>query len=94
MSTTILLIILIGIIAALAALIGIIVSMRNFARSNRETVVDNRLWQSMLDDDNLAPELKEALVKKDIPQAEQPKESVVASEASDPVDTKAGGTSE
>ncbi len=70
MNTTILLIIFVGIIVALAALLGIVVSMRNFARSNRQTMVDDRLWQAMLEDESLSSELKEALVKKNTPQAE------------------------
>jgi hypothetical protein len=61
MSGVFLLISVLGGIILFLALIGVIYSLRNFSRSNRETVVDDKLWQAMITDEALSPELKKAI---------------------------------
>ena len=61
MSGVFLLISILGGIVLFLAMIGLIYSLRNFSRSNRETVMDDKLWQAMIADEALSPELKKAI---------------------------------
>ncbi len=61
MSGVFLLISVLGGVVLFLALIGLVYSLRNFSHSNRETVMDEKLWQAMLSDEALSPDLKKAI---------------------------------
>ena len=59
----------------------LIIRLRNFSRSQDQTFVDSRLWETMIGDEALTPELKKALVNQSVEQQAQVKSDEAAGDA-------------
>ena len=84
MSSLFWIIFLIVVAGVLLAMVGVVYSLRNFSRSNQQTIVDDKLWQSMIGDETLSPELKKAIVEHSKKSGDQTSVADGAGEESDP----------